>query len=177
MAGSILPDSKSSQKRPAQVDWPDEASSAVSGGCAASALANAASTSGTKPELPSSELELAPALASDAASLAANETEASRASWMPPASDLPSSAGACPSRDGPATPPSRTGASAWLVEHAATKPSQAQVEARFQTGLADAVELADAEALRTQAEIDLIVGQFDLARARVGFGRAIAEEP
>ena len=52
-----------------------------------------------------------------------------------------------------------------------------QAEARFKQGLADAVELADAEALRTQAEIDLIVGQFDLARARVNFARAIAEEP
>ena len=52
-----------------------------------------------------------------------------------------------------------------------------QAEARFRSGLADAVELADAEALRTQAEIDLIVGRFDLARARVAFGRTIAEEP
>ncbi len=52
-----------------------------------------------------------------------------------------------------------------------------QVEARFKSGLADAVELADAEALRTQAEVDLIVGRFDLARARVAFGRTIAEEP
>jgi outer membrane protein TolC len=52
-----------------------------------------------------------------------------------------------------------------------------QVEARFKSGLADSVELADAEALRTQAEINLIVGRFDLARARVAFGRSIAEEP
>jgi hypothetical protein len=33
-----------------------------------------------------------------------------------------------------------------------------------------------AEALRTQAEINLIVGRFELARARVQFARAIAEE-
>jgi outer membrane protein len=52
-----------------------------------------------------------------------------------------------------------------------------QAEARFRAGLGDAVELADAEALRTQAEIDLIIGRFELARARVAFGRAIAEEP
>ncbi len=52
-----------------------------------------------------------------------------------------------------------------------------QAEARFKSGLADAVELADAEALRTQAEINLIIGRFDLARARVAFGRSIAEEP
>jgi outer membrane protein TolC len=51
-----------------------------------------------------------------------------------------------------------------------------QAEARFNAGLGDAVELADAEALRTQAEINLIVGRFELARARVAFGRAIAEE-
>ena len=52
-----------------------------------------------------------------------------------------------------------------------------QAEARFKSGLGDTVELADAEALRTQAEIDLIIGRFDLARARVAFGRTIAEEP
>ncbi len=52
-----------------------------------------------------------------------------------------------------------------------------QADARFKSGLADAVELADAEALRSQAEIDLIVGRFDLARTRVAFGRTIAEEP
>ena len=51
-----------------------------------------------------------------------------------------------------------------------------QVDARFKSGLADAVELADAEALRTQADIDLIIGRFELARARVAFARAIAEE-
>ncbi len=59
----------------------------------------------------------------------------------------------------------------------AARANYAQAEARFKAGLSDTVELADAEALRTQAEIDLIVGQFDLARARVAFGRAIAEEP
>jgi outer membrane protein len=52
-----------------------------------------------------------------------------------------------------------------------------QADARFKSGLGNAVELADAEALRTQAEIGLIIGRFELARARVAFGRAIAEEP
>jgi outer membrane protein len=52
----------------------------------------------------------------------------------------------------------------------------AQAEARFNAGLGNSVELADAEALRTQAEIDLAIGQFELARSRVAFGRAIAEE-
>jgi hypothetical protein len=37
------------------------------------------------------------------------------------------------------------------------------------------VELADAEDLRASSEINLSLGQFDLARARAAFGRAIAE--
>ncbi len=52
-----------------------------------------------------------------------------------------------------------------------------QADARFKAGIGNAVELADAEALRTQAEIDLVIGRFELARARVAFGRTIAEEP
>jgi outer membrane protein TolC len=52
-----------------------------------------------------------------------------------------------------------------------------QAEARFKSGLGSGVELADAEALRVQAEIDLASGRFDLARARINFARAIAEEP
>jgi outer membrane protein len=51
----------------------------------------------------------------------------------------------------------------------------AQAEARFRSGLGTSVELADAEAVRTNAEIQLALGQFALARARAGFGRAIAE--
>jgi outer membrane protein TolC len=51
----------------------------------------------------------------------------------------------------------------------------AQAEARFKAGLGTSVELADAEALRTDAEIQLALGQFELARARAAFGRAIAE--
>jgi outer membrane protein TolC len=50
-----------------------------------------------------------------------------------------------------------------------------QADARFRAGLGTAVELADAEGLRTDAEIQLALGQFDLARARAAFGRAIAE--
>ena len=42
-------------------------------------------------------------------------------------------------------------------------------------GLGNAVELADAEAVRTDAEIQLALGQFEVARARAAFGRAIAE--
>jgi outer membrane protein len=51
----------------------------------------------------------------------------------------------------------------------------AQADARFQAGLGNAVELADAEALRTDAEVQLALGLFDVARARAIFGRAIAE--
>jgi outer membrane protein len=50
-----------------------------------------------------------------------------------------------------------------------------QADARFRAGIGNAVELADAEALRTEAEIQLALGLFELARARAGFGRAIAE--
>jgi outer membrane protein TolC len=50
-----------------------------------------------------------------------------------------------------------------------------QAEARFKGGIGTSVELADAEALRTQAEIDLAVGRFEIARARARLSRAIAE--
>jgi outer membrane protein TolC len=57
----------------------------------------------------------------------------------------------------------------------AARANYAQAEARFKSGLGTSVELADAEALRTEADIQLALGQFDLARARAAFGRAIAE--
>jgi len=50
-----------------------------------------------------------------------------------------------------------------------------QANARFVSGIGNAVELADAEAVRTNAEIQLALGEFELARARAAFGRAIAE--
>lgn len=50
-----------------------------------------------------------------------------------------------------------------------------QADARFRAGIGDAVELADAEAVRTQAEVELALGEFDLQRWRAAFGRAIAE--
>jgi len=50
-----------------------------------------------------------------------------------------------------------------------------QADARFRAGMGTSVELADAEALRTDAEIQVALGQFDLARARAALGRAIAE--
>jgi outer membrane protein TolC len=51
-----------------------------------------------------------------------------------------------------------------------------QADARFRAGLGTSVELADAEAIRTDAEIQVALGQFALARARAALGRAIAEE-
>jgi outer membrane protein len=50
-----------------------------------------------------------------------------------------------------------------------------QADARFRAGIGNAVELADAEAVRTDAEIQRALGGFQLAQARASFGRAIAE--
>ncbi|MEO6602252.1 MAG: TolC family protein, partial [Polyangiaceae bacterium] len=57
----------------------------------------------------------------------------------------------------------------------AARANYAQADARFKAGLGTSVELADAEALRTQAEIQLVLGEFELARTRAAFGRTIAE--
>lgn len=57
----------------------------------------------------------------------------------------------------------------------AARANYAQADARFRAGLGTSVELADAEELRAAAEIQLALGQFELARARAAFGRAIAE--
>lgn len=57
----------------------------------------------------------------------------------------------------------------------AARANYAQADARFRAGLGTSVELADAEALRTDAEIQVALGQFQLARARSQFGRAISE--
>ena len=51
----------------------------------------------------------------------------------------------------------------------------AQADARFRGGRGTAVELADAEALLADAEIQLALGVFDVARTRAAFGRTIAE--
>jgi outer membrane protein len=57
----------------------------------------------------------------------------------------------------------------------AARANYAQADARFRAGLGTSVELADAEALRADAEIQLVLGVFQIARARAGFGRAIAQ--
>jgi len=50
-----------------------------------------------------------------------------------------------------------------------------QAEARFKAGLGNAVELADAEALLVDAQIQLAIGTFQLSRARARVQRALAE--
>lgn len=59
----------------------------------------------------------------------------------------------------------------------AARANQAQAEARFKAGLGSSVELADAEGLLVQAEIDVAVGKFEQARARARLGRAVSEVP
>ncbi|HEY8925074.1 MAG TPA: TolC family protein [Polyangia bacterium] len=51
----------------------------------------------------------------------------------------------------------------------------AQAEARFKAGLGTSLELADAEAVRTDAEIQLAIGRFEALRARAVLGRLTAE--
>jgi outer membrane protein TolC len=57
----------------------------------------------------------------------------------------------------------------------AARANQAQADARYASGLATAVELADAEALLADAEIQLAIGQFQRARARARLARVLAE--
>ena len=57
----------------------------------------------------------------------------------------------------------------------AARANEAQVDARFKAGLATAVELADAEALLTDADIQLAIGNFQLSRSRARLARATAE--
>jgi outer membrane protein len=58
---------------------------------------------------------------------------------------------------------------------AAALANYAQAEARFKAGLGTSLELADAENVRTDAEIELAVGQFQARRARAALSRLIAE--
>ncbi|HEX3904115.1 MAG TPA: TolC family protein [Polyangia bacterium] len=60
-------------------------------------------------------------------------------------------------------------------EQEAAGANYAQADARFKAGLGTSVELADAESLRTDAEIRMALGTFELAKARATFGRAIGE--
>ncbi len=58
---------------------------------------------------------------------------------------------------------------------AAAQANYAQAEARFRSGLGSATDLADAASLWIEAQTALALGEFDLARSRAAFGRAIAE--
>ena len=59
----------------------------------------------------------------------------------------------------------------------AARANAAQADARFKAGLGNSVELADAEGLLVEAEIQLALGRFEAARARARLGRAISEAP
>jgi outer membrane protein TolC len=57
----------------------------------------------------------------------------------------------------------------------AARANQAQADARYRAGLGTVIELADAETLLTNAQLELAVGQFTVARARAELGRAMGE--
>ncbi|HEX4386960.1 MAG TPA: TolC family protein [Myxococcales bacterium] len=59
----------------------------------------------------------------------------------------------------------------------AARDNQAQADARFRAGLGTSTELADAEALLTDAQIQLAVGRFSVSRAGARLGRVLAEVP
>lgn len=50
-----------------------------------------------------------------------------------------------------------------------------QADNRFRVGIGTSTELADAQALRTEADIQLAIGRFQMARTRAALERAIAE--
>ncbi|AKU97081.1 outer membrane efflux protein [Labilithrix luteola] len=57
----------------------------------------------------------------------------------------------------------------------AGKANYDQADHRFHVGLGTSTELADAQALRTEADIQLAIGRFQAARARAALDRAIGE--
>ncbi len=57
----------------------------------------------------------------------------------------------------------------------AAKANYAQADTRWKAGLGTSLELADAEAVRTDAEIQLAVGQFEARRARAVLSRLLGE--
>lgn len=59
----------------------------------------------------------------------------------------------------------------------AARANEAQAEARFKAGLGNALELADAQGLLVENEIQLALGKFEAARSRARLGRAISEAP
>lgn len=63
---------------------------------------------------------------------------------------------------------------ALLAAATAAQKNYEQANARFRAGLSTSVELADAEALRTDGEIQLAIGRFEVSRARATFNRGVA---
>lgn len=59
----------------------------------------------------------------------------------------------------------------------AARANHEQAEARFKTGLGTSTELADAEMLRIDAEIQLAIGKFQIAVERAKLARVMTEEP
>jgi outer membrane protein len=59
----------------------------------------------------------------------------------------------------------------------AARANHEQAEGRFHAGLGTATELADAEMLRLNAEVEQVIGQFQAATARAELSRAIAAGP
>lgn len=57
----------------------------------------------------------------------------------------------------------------------AARANYEQAEQRFRVGLGTSTELADAQALRTEADIQLAIGRFQMARTRAALERAVAE--
>ena len=57
----------------------------------------------------------------------------------------------------------------------AARTNYAQAQARFRSGLGSTTDLADAESIWVEAQTGLALGEFEMARARAAFGRAIAE--
>lgn len=51
-----------------------------------------------------------------------------------------------------------------------------QAEARFKAGLGTVTEVAEAEALRVEAELQVILGKFDARRARVALKRSLSDK-
>jgi outer membrane protein len=59
----------------------------------------------------------------------------------------------------------------------AARANYEQAENRFRVGLGTSTELADAQALRTEADIQLAIGKFQVSKTRAVLQRAIAETP
>jgi outer membrane protein len=57
----------------------------------------------------------------------------------------------------------------------AARANYAQADNRFRVGLGTSTELADAQALQTEADIQLAIGRFQMANTRAALERAVAE--